>query len=649
MDLVVAGGNKTFLRDCLRSREKDIVGRSLRDIFPAELAQSIITACKKLPDNGEPASVEIADLFSPALKTINAFQLTALKDGKNRQVGYLLSYSAEGSLSEERRQNQEDQQKYQTLFEHADEGMWLIRDDYFTNANAAAARMLGYESAEELSNLHPSELSPKHQPDGKPSFEKAGEMMELAKRNGRHRFEWAHKKKSGEVFPVDVTLVRVPIDGQDILLCTWRDITEQKKAQQSLREARDAAESMTRLKSEFLSNMSHEIRTPMTGILGMLSLIPEEELSERAQSFVEKARTSAQALLNLINDILDLSRLEAGRMAKSVTNVDVPDIVSQVVGLLENKAHEKGLKLYGKISCDFPSQVATDERHLRQILLNLAGNAIKFTCEGEIVISAEMVDADDGGQQLKCTVKDTGIGIPAEKIDSIFDRFQQIDSSASRSHDGTGLGLSICRELAELHGGAVSVESEYGKGSTFVVLLPIDSNAEHCPEAVKVSPEASVTDAASFKDVDISDIHVLVAEDNIVNQLVISKWLENLGISCEVQANGAEVLARLAAPKSKARPIDLILMDIQMPLMGGVEATKKIRASSDRDIASIPIIALTANAMTGQGDEYIAAGMNGYMTKPINFDALELEMKRLASRPHTVGVTAPKTSLSALD
>ncbi len=631
-DYGIAGCNTVFALDCGFARADKIVGRSVYHLFSDSLSQRIVSECKLLKLDGEPRAIDVADLFKPKSKSVTTFSLTGLKNRDGRIAGYSFSYDPGQLLCENDRLNRENEQKYRTLFEHSDEGMWLIRDHYFTNANPSAARMLGYENVEALSDLHPSELSPEFQPDGQPSFEKAGKMMELAKANGRHRFEWDHKKKSGEVFPVDVTLTRVPVDGQDILLCTWRDMTEQKAARENLREARDAAESMTRLKSEFLSNMSHEIRTPMTGILGMLSLIPEGELSERNWDCLQKAHMSAQALLNIINDILDLSRLEAGRTSVEITDVDVPKTVQQVVDLLENKAHEKGLQLKADIAEKFPSSVKTDGRHLRQVLLNLAGNAIKFTNKGEVVIGAEIAKGADGQLFLKCHVKDTGIGIPAHKLDSVFNRFQQVDSSASRSHEGTGLGLSICRELVELHGGDINVESEPGKGSQFNMTLPVEIGRDCGVEIVQKTAKATEAYDDLSMDKEFNDIHVLIAEDNTVNQMVISRWLENLGVSHEVQGDGAQVLTRLTSPKSDDRAVDVILMDIQMPVIGGLEATQKIRSFNDAELASLPIIALTANAMAGQGDAYVAAGMNGYMSKPIDFDALEAEIKRVLSR-----------------
>ncbi len=631
-DYVVAGCNNVFVVDCGFKGAGRIVGRSVRDLFSDSLCQKIVSECALVKSDGETRTIEIAGLFKPKSGNVTTFVLTGLKNADGRVGGFSFSYGPSQLLFENDRHNRENEQKYRTLFEHSDEGMWLIRDHYFTNANPSAARMLGYENAEALSNLHPSELSPEFQPDGQPSFEKAGKMMELAKANGSHRFEWDHKKKSGEVFPVDVTLTRVPIDGQDILLCTWRDITEQKAAQETLREARDAAESMTRMKSEFLSNMSHEIRTPMTGILGMLSLIPESELSERNWGCVTKARMSAQALLSIINDILDLSRLEAGRTSVEITNVDVPDTIQQVIDLLENKAREKGLQLRTDIAEQFPSPIKIDGRHLRQILLNLTGNAIKFTNKGEIVIGAQFVKGAGGQPFLKCSVKDTGIGIPADRLESVFNRFQQVDSSASRSHEGTGLGLAICRELVELHGGDISVESAPGKGSQFNVTLPVEIGID-CGDAIdKKTPEAADSNNAPGTDRELDDIHILIAEDNAVNQMVISMWLENLGVSHEIQGDGAKVLARLTAPKPDDRAVDVILMDIQMPVIGGLEATQKIRSFTDARLASLPIIALTANAMAGQAQEYVAAGMDGYMSKPIDFDALEAEIRRVLGR-----------------
>ena len=575
LEYVFAGCNNAFVLDCGYKRRGKVVGRSVNDLFSEELCKRIVAECELIAKDGAPRAIDVAGLFRSKRNPVTTLVLTRLQNHDGSMCGFSFSYGPSQLQRDKNDNDRENEQKYRTLFEHSDEGMWLIRDHYFTNANPAAARMLGYENVEALSNLHPSELSPEFQPDGQSSFEKAGKMMELTKANGRHRFEWDHKKKSGEVFPVDVTLTRVPIDGQDILLCTWRDITEQKAAQKALRDARDAAESMTRLKSEFLSNMSHEIRTPMTGILGMLGLIKESELSEQNRVCLDKARLSAQALLNIINDILDLSRLEAGRTSVEITNVDVPSTVQQVIDLLENKADEKGLQLKADIAEHFSSPVKTDACHLRQILLNLTGNAIKFTNKGEIVIGVQLVKDPSGQALLNCSVKDTGIGIPADRLTSVFDRFQQVDSSASRGHEGSGLGLAICRELAELHGGNITVESAPGKGSKFNVTLPVETGLDCSDEIDQIEPQAAAAIDKSDAHEELGDIHILIAEDNVVNQMVISMWLEKLGVSHEVQGDGAQLLTRLTKPEPQDPNVDVILMDIQMPVIGGIEATKK--------------------------------------------------------------------------
>lgn len=521
----------------------------------------------------------------------------------------------------------ESDEKYRTLFEHSEDGMWLIKDDYFINANPAAARMLRYEDVEELSNTHPSELSPEFQPDGEPSFQKAGEMMALAKKYGRHRFEWDHKKKDGEVFPVDVTLTRVPIEGQDLLLCTWRDITEQKEAEDALRQARDVAQATTNVKAEFLSNMSHEIRTPMAGILGMLRLISPEELSEKNQTYIKNALVSAEALLDLINDILDLSRLEAGRMTVSHGSVQIQNLVQQVLCLLGNNADKKNLTLRATFDENVPETIVVDGNHLRQILLNLIGNALKFTDEGEVVVSISMREQEPHEPAICVTVSDTGIGIPEEALDVIFSRFKQVDGSTTRSYAGSGLGLSICRELIALHGGEIRAESQVGQGSQFSFYMS-------CGQSENKSAGQPPASHNCISTREFSEAHILIAEDNKVNQLVISGLLEQLDISHEIFDDGKQLLNRLTNPPNGSLKPSLLLMDVQMPVMDGIVTTRFIRSSDNPEIAQIPIVATTANAMVGQKEEYLSAGMTGYLSKPIKTDDLRQEILKMLEQEH---------------
>lgn len=609
------GCNEAFARDLGFASPDEIVGKDDARLFaPAIAGQLEANGTSILSGQNLNHVDEIDGLLPSRPETSLTIVTSPLTNSSGQIVGIFGLFVPPGLTVSADQKRHESDEKYRTLFEATNEGMWLIQDQLFTNANPAAAEILGYSDAQELSNTHPSDLSPEFQPDGQSSFEKANRMMALAHQRGKLRFEWDHKRKNGEVFPVEVTLTKVPIEGQEILMCSWRDITELKEAERILLSAKEKAVETTQLKSEFLANMSHEIRTPMTGILGMLDLVPREDVSQKHWSYLENARKSANALLDIINDILDLSRLEAGRMSISISAVDVSDTIKQVVNLLDPLAQEQGLTLTTRIAVNMPQNAMIDGNHLRQILLNLVGNALKFTSEGQITIS---VHADSERSVLHFAVEDTGVGIADVKVDNIFDRFQQIDGSASRRHQGTGLGLSICKELIDLHGGNIGVESEFGRGSRFWFSLPFE------PAELTQTQE---TDTGTSEEAEnLAGLHILVAEDNAINQMVICAVLESQGASFEVFDDGELILERLAAPAGDLQSPDLVLMDIQMPVMGGIEAMQKIRALNNT-ASGLPILAVTAHAMTGQKEEYLEAGMDGYVSKPILADTLVSEI-----------------------
>jgi len=426
-----------------------------------------------------------------------------------------------------------------------------------------------------------------------------------------------------------------------------RTVDLERRTEEAVELAR-LAEEANRAKSQFLANMSHEIRTPMNGVMGMADLLLETSLSDRQRKFTRTIHQSAHALLGVINDVLDFSKGGVGKLTLDPRPFDLRELVLDVADLFTEPAERKGLELTGSVADDAPQVVLADPARVRQVLTNLVSNAVKFTERGRVGIHAARLGPPPSGLaaercEIELSVSDTGAGIAAEAQQRIFDAFTQIDGTMTRRHGGTGLGLAICRQLVELMGGGLSLESQQGAGAIFRVRLPVEVVTGAVPAAIaeRADPAPAQTDGRPA-----AHRRVLLAEDNEVNQDVALEILESLGCSVTLVDNGRRALERLAVDR-----FDLVFMDCQMPELDGLAATREIRAMQRVSAGGepVPIVALTAHALQHDREQCLAAGMNDYVSKPFGREEIAAMLERWAPRAASPGAvrgeSAPSTRL----
>lgn len=533
--------------------------------------------------------------------------------------------------------------KFRQLFENAHDAIFILENDLIINCNSSALKMLGMPR-EKIINQSPCNFSPVKQPDGVDSLTRSIEKMQLSLSGLSQQFEWTFNRADGTPFETEVSLSSfIGPNDQLLLQSLIRDISEKKKAEMELvennrqlqeasRQAKELAvqaQSANVAKSEFLANMSHEIRTPMNGVIGMTQLLLDTELNEEQRHCAEVVHFSGELLLGIINDILDVSKIEAGKLDFEALDFDLGIVMKDFVKNLSLRAMEKGLKLIYSLDPDVPVLLHGDSGRLCQILFNLTGNAIKFSQSGAVVIRVSTGENGVSGDScngnsvcLHFSVSDSGIGIPEGKIGLLFEKFSQVDASNTRKFGGTGLGLAISKQLAELMGGEIGVNSREGVGSEFWFTVKMQKQRGTESDPVAVTPAARIDPVRNCPGFADCNNRVLLAEDNIVNQKVAMGLLKKLGVNADVVSNGREVLQSL-----EKESYDLVLMDCQMPILDGFEAIRLIR-SGDKSYKDIPVIALTASAMAGDREKCLEAGMNDYVAKPVTLPVLAEKLKR---------------------
>ncbi|MCT4616509.1 MAG: ATP-binding protein [Marinifilaceae bacterium] len=509
------------------------------------------------------------------------------------------------------------EEKYYTIFEKSNTPYLIANSNKILDCNEACLDLFGLDNKEYFLNNfiqkynNSAILNSADTPGSNIQSE-----LDIAKKEGHHNFEWVFYRDNGMEFHAEIRLNHLFNNNESLFFLIIHDLTKYKHFEQELVLAKEKAEDAAKAKAQFLSTMSHEIRTPMNAVIGITHLLSEGNPREDQIENINILRYSAENLMSLLDDILDFGKIEEDKIKLENKPINIISTIKNTIGNWIPKAHEKNLDFYLDIDYDIPINLLGDGNRIEQVINNICCNAIKFTDAGYVKFTARLKRKTKNKTILECSIEDTGIGIPRNKVNKIFDAFTQADSNNTRMYGGMGLGLSISKKLIKLMGGTIKLRSQESKGTCFYFTLKLDND--------KFSENTiSETKPKNLNFEKLQGIHVLIVEDNLTNVLVMQQLLKKWKINFDVVENG-----KLACEKVQKSYYDLVLMDLQMPVMDGYSATKKIRSFKNKRVKNIPIIAITASDYYKLEEEIYEVGMNEIVGKPINPVELFVKMEK---------------------